>query len=181
MEAAFTLQVQDTYELGAEIRAEIIQMCEEAHQVEFQKLFDYLPRDGRHVLGYWGETLAAHAVRTTRWAQPAGLPPLKTAYIDAVTTRVDLQGQGLGSAVMRRIVEVIAQEDYLLSALDTDKPGFYTRLGWVVWPGPLGGRGEQGLIPTPESQGHVLVYRLPNSPAFDLNSLLTIEDQGRIW
>jgi GNAT superfamily N-acetyltransferase len=181
MEETFSLRVFVTAELSDSIRAEIIRISEEAHQADFQKLFDYLPADGRHVLGCLGKRLVGHAVRTTRWAQPAGHPPLKTAYIDAVTTLVSLQGKGIGSAVMRRIVEVIAGEDYLLCALETDRPGFYTRLGWEVWPGPLAGRGANGLVPTPEAQGNVLIHRLPASPALDLTGLLTIEEDGRIW
>lgn len=181
MEETFILQVRETRELDDAIRAEIIRMCEEAHESDFQRLFNFVPPDGRHVLGYLGERLVAHAVRTTRWAQPEGLPPLKTAYIDAVTTQVEYQGQGLGSLVMLRIIEVVGKEDYQLSALETDKAGFYTRLGWEVWQGPLAGRGAQGLIPTPDARGNVLIHRLPNSPAFDIHGLLTIEEQGRIW
>ena len=120
-------------------------------------------------------------MRTTRWAQPEGYAPLKTAYIDAVSTAVDEQGKGIGSAVMRRLAEAVAQEDYRLGALETDKAGFYTRLGWEVWTGELAGRGEQGLIPTPDARGNVLILRLPATPDLDMNGLLTIEEQGRIW
>lgn len=181
MEASFTLRVAKTKELTIEERAQVIDLCEEAHGVDFSKLFEYLPEDGLHVIGYHGAQMVAHAVRTTRWAQPEGLPPLKTAYIDAVSTRASMQGRGIGSAVMRRIAEEIAREDYRLCALETDRPRFYTRLGWEVWRGPLAGRGANGLIPTPDAQGHVLILRLPGTPFFDLAGLLTIEDQGRIW
>ena len=180
MDKTFILQVRETHELNAELRADIIRICEEAHASDFQRLFEFVPH-GRHVLGYLGDQLVGHAVRTTRWAQPEGHPLLKTAYIDAVTTHVDHQGKGLGSLLMRRIINVVAEEDYLLSALETDKAGFYTRLGWKVWLGPLAGRGEAGLIPTPEAQGNVLVYLLPKSPKINLHGLLTIENQGRFW
>jgi aminoglycoside 2'-N-acetyltransferase I len=167
--------------MGPETRAAIIRLCEVSHETDFHKLFDYLPEDGLHVIGYRNQDLVAHAVRTTRWAQPEGQPPLKTAYIDAVSIDPAVQGKGIGSAVMRRIIEEVSREDYRFAALETDKPRFYTRLGWEVWRGPLAGRGAQGLIPTPEAQGHVLVMRLPATPNVDYNSLLTIEDQGRIW
>jgi len=65
--------------------------------------------------------------------------------------------------------------------LQTDIPGFYERLGWDLWRGPLAGRGENGLIPTPDQRG-VMVHRLPRTPALDLETLLTIEPQpNRIW
>lgn len=181
MEATFILQVAKTCDLSGDVRAQVINLCEEAHGVDFSKLFDYLPSDGLHVIGYHGMVMAAHAVRTTRWAQPEGHPPLKTAYIDAVSTRADMQGKGIGSAVMRRLAEEIAGEDYRLCALETDRPRFYTRLGWEVWRGPLAGRRDNGLVPTPAAEGHVLILRLPSTPFFDITGLLTIEDQGRFW
>lgn len=182
METTYTLHVRWTRDLVEAQRAEIIALCETAHQADFSKLFEYLPPDGLHVLGCHGGNIVAHAVRTTRWAQPEGQPPLKTAYIDAVSTDPSAQGKGIGSAVMRRIVEEIRGEDYRLCALETDRPRFYTRLGWEVWRGPLAGRGGgEELVPTPEAQGHVLIHRLPRTPNLNLNSLLTIEIQGRIW
>jgi hypothetical protein len=50
-----------------------------------------------------------------------------------------------------------------------------------VWRGPLAGRLEEGLVPTPEQRG-VMVLRLPSTPLLDLDALLTIECQpSRIW
>ena len=66
-------------------------------------------------------------------------------------------------------------------ALQTDRVGFYDRLGWELWQGPLAGRGEDGLIPTPDQQG-VMVLRLPRTPPLRLDTRLTIEPQPeRIW
>jgi hypothetical protein len=78
------------------------------------------------------------------------------------------------------LAEVIGEE-YALACLETDKEAFYERLGWRQWRGPLAGRGEHGLVPTPEQQG-IMVLCLPQSPVLDFDSLLTIECQtGRIW
>jgi aminoglycoside 2'-N-acetyltransferase I len=181
MTGALELQVIGTAALGAEQRAEIVALCEAAHQADFQKLFDYLPDDGLHVLAWLDGRIAGHAVRTTRWAQPPGHPPLKTAYIDAVSTAPELQGRGIGSAVMRRLAAAIQDEDYQLCALETHRPGFYTRLGWEAWPGPLAGRRGGALVPTPDDQGHVLILRLATTPELYLSGMLSIEDQGRFW
>lgn len=181
MQTPRLLTLAVTRDLNETVRATIVTLCTAAHHEDFSPLFRYLPADGLHVLAHQGDELVGHAVRTTRWAQPAGHPPLKTAYIDAVTTAEAVQGQGVGSAVMRRLAEAIFEEDYALCALETDRAGFYTRLGWEIWPGPLGGRTEQGLVLTPDYQGQVLILRTPRTPALDLNGLLTIEDQGRIW
>ena len=169
-----------TEDLDAATRAAIIQVCIAAHQEEdFQHLFNYIPRGGRHFLAYRDETVVSHAVVTTRWLQPAELPILKTAYIDAVSTLPVYQGRGYGSAVMRCLAQNI--DDYEIAGLETDRPSFYTRLGWEVWRGPLAGRSEQGLMPTPEQKG-IMILRLARTPALNLDDALTIECQaGRIW
>jgi len=117
---------------------------------------------------------------TTRWLQPTGHPLLKTAYIDAVATLPTYQGQGHGSALMRSLAERI-DGDYVIGCLETERVEFYGRLGWQLWLGSLAGRSEQGLIPTPEQRG-IMVLQLSQTPALDLDSTLTIECQpGRIW
>jgi aminoglycoside 2'-N-acetyltransferase I len=123
--------------------------------------------------------LVSHAVTTTRWLQPENLTLLKTAYVDAVATLPAYQGQGFGSALMRRLAEV-SSADYEIACLETDQVSFYERLGWELWRGPLAGRGEQGLIPTPDQTG-IMILRLPQTPELHLDSLLTIEVDGRIW
>ena len=80
---------------------------------------------------------------------------------------------------MRRLATEI--DDYEIACLQTDKPGFYERLGWELWRGPLAGRGDHGLVPTPEQRG-VMVLRLRQTPPLDLDTQLTIECQPhRIW
>ncbi|MGZ4734935.1 MAG: GNAT family N-acetyltransferase [Acidimicrobiia bacterium] len=121
----------------------------------------------------------SHAVVTTRWVQPEGQPVLKTAFVDAVSTLPMYQGLGYGGTVMRRLDTAI--DDYEIACLQTDRTGFYERLGWELWQGPLAGRSEQGLIPTPQQRG-VMVLRLAHTPPLDLATQLTIECQpDRIW
>jgi GNAT superfamily N-acetyltransferase len=175
-----TVTCARTEDLDPAAREAVIQVCVAAHQEDdFKKLFLYIPSGGRHFIGYRGAELVSHAVVTTRWLQPEGMPELKTAYVDAVATLPAYQGQGCASAVMRRLASGI--DDYTIACLETDRPGFYRRLGWEAWRGPLAGRSEQGLIPTPDQKG-VMVLRLPHTPALDLDRGLTIECQGgRIW
>lgn len=172
--------VHTTEELTAAHRSSIIDVCIAAHNNEdFQNLFSYIPSGGRHVLAYRGSELVSHAVATTRWAQPEGQPPLKTAYVDAVSTRPTFQGQGYGSAAMLQLAATVT--DYEIGCLQTERMGFYERLGWELWRGPLGGRSDDGYVPTPEQRG-VMILRLPLTPLLDLDAGLTIERQpGRIW
>ena len=169
-----------TEELTAARRAAVIDVCIAAHENdEFRNLFTHVPSGGRHFLAYRGPELTSHAVVTTRWVQPEGQRALKTAYVDAVATLPMYQGRGHGSAIMRRLAAEIG--DYEIACLQTDRPGFYERLGWEVWRGTLAGRSDDRLIPTPQQRG-VMVLRLPQTPPLDLEKQLTIECQPeRIW
>jgi aminoglycoside 2'-N-acetyltransferase I len=169
-----------TQVLTAAPRSSVIDVCISAHEnEEFRNLFTHIPSGGRHFLASRGSELVSHAVVTTRWVQPEGQPALKTAYVDAVSTLPMYQRLGYASAVMHRLAEEIG--DYEIACLQTDRPGFYERLGWEVWRGSLAGRGEHALIPTPEQRG-VMVLRLPRTPPLDLEMPLTIECQPyRIW
>ena len=170
-----------TEELDADTRQAIIDVCILAHQEEdFKNLFSYVPRGGWHFLAFQSGQLISHALVTTRWLQPEGHPELKTAYIDAVATLPAAQGRGHGSALMRYLASAIDSE-YVIGCLETERREFYKRVGWEVWRGPLAGRSEQGLIPTPEQKG-IMVLRLSQAPPLNLDSLLTIECQDtRIW
>ena len=177
-----TVVARRTDTLDEATRNAVIELCIAAHQDdEFQYLFSkYLPPDGLHLLGSEDGRLVGHAVVTTRWLQPEGHPLLRTGYVDAVATAPDRQGQGVGSAVMRALAAAIAEE-YEIACLETDREGFYSRLGWEAWRGPLAGRSAAGLVPTPDQRG-VMVLRLPRTPALDFDAPMSIECQtGRIW
>ena len=181
MPEAIIITSTQTEDLSDATRAAIIQVCVAAHQEEdFKNLFSYVPAGGWHFLAYHDKQLVSHALVTTRWLQPECQPLLKTAYIDAVATLPAYQGLGYGSALMRQLASDIDRE-YVIACLETDRETFYERLGWQTWRGPLAGRSEQGLIPTPDQCG-VMVLQLSQTPLLNLDSALTIECQTeRIW
>ena len=181
MTSSRTVTSARTEDLDDATRASIIQVCVEAHQEEdFKNLFFYVPSAGWHFLAFQGEQLVSHAMVTTRWLQSERHLLLKTAYIDAVATLPTAQGRGHASTLMRHLARRIDGE-YVIGCLETDRIDFYERLGWEVWRGPLAGRSEQDLIPTPDQKG-IMVLRLSQTPALNLDSMLTIECQGaRIW
>src|SRR4029077_3960511 len=166
---------------AAGLRQAVIDLCLAAHEEDaFRYMFTkYFASGARHFLADDGDTLVSHAVVTTRGVQPEGLPILRTAFVDAVSTMPSRQNQGYGSATMRRLADEIG--DYEIGCLQTDRVSFYAHLRWEEWRGPLAGRSDDGLIPTPDQRG-VMVLRLPNTPPFDLGAALTIERQPeRIW
>ena len=179
MSAPIIVTSARTEELNADTRASIIHVCCTAHQKDdFIHLFSYIPSGGIHVLAYREQELVSHAVVTTRWLQPEGLPVLRTAYVDAVATLPAYQGQGIGSRVMRHLASVIA--DFEIACLETDRVSFYARLGWEEWRGPLAGRSAGELLPTPDQKG-IMILRLAHTPPLDVDRSLTIEYAGRIW
>ncbi len=179
-DAVVVVSVLSTEALTDARRSEIIEVCIAAHENEaLRDLFTHFSYGGRHFLAHLGPELVGHAVVSTRWVQPEGREVMKTAYVDAVSTLPKHQRKGYGSAVMSRLAAEIP--DYEIACLQTDEPAFYERLGWEVWRGPLAGRSEVGLVPTPEQRG-VMVLRLPQAPPVDLDTQLTIECQEyRIW
>jgi aminoglycoside 2'-N-acetyltransferase I len=131
------------------------------------------------VLAFFGHHLVGHAVGTIRWLKSGDLPPLRTAYVDAVATSPEHQGRGIGTALMRHLASVVTDCD--IACLETERGAFYERLGWEEWRGPLAGRSAEGLIPTPDERG-ITSLRLPRTPSLDPDALLTIEAQpSRIW
>src|SRR5262245_42676914 len=179
MSASIFVTSARTDELNADTRAAIIHVCRTAHQEDdFIHLFSYIPSGGIHVLAYREQELVGHAVATTRRLQPEGLPVLRCAYVDAVATLPAYQGQGIGSRVMRHLASVIA--DFEIACLGTDRVPFYAQIGWEVWPGPLAGRSGTELLPTPDQKG-IMILRLARTPPLDLDRLLVIEYDGRIW
>jgi hypothetical protein len=81
------LTCANTEQLSADSRAAIIELCIAAHQDnDFRNLFTYVPAGGWHFLATLDGKLVSHAMVTTRWLLPEGLPLLKTAYVDAVST-----------------------------------------------------------------------------------------------
>jgi aminoglycoside 2'-N-acetyltransferase I len=176
-----TVRSARTEDLDVIVRASVIEVCVAAHRnEEFHRLFSYIPSGGRHFFAYRDDELVSHAVVTTRWLQPAGQPRLKTAYVDAVATHPAHERLGYGSAVMRRLASDI-DGDYAVGCLQTDRETFYERLGWEIWRGRLAGRKPDGLVPTPDQTG-VMVLRLSKTPALDVDAALTIECQEtRIW
>ena len=179
MSASIIVTSARTEELNADTRASIIHVCCTAHQKDdFIHLFSYIPSGGIHVLAYREQELVSHAVVTTRWLQPEGLPVLRTAYIDAVATLPAYQGQGIGSMLMRHLASLLA--DFEIACLETERVSFYARVGWELWRGPLAGRRASELLPTPDQKG-IMILRLARTPLLDLDSLLVIEYAGRIW
>jgi aminoglycoside 2'-N-acetyltransferase I len=135
--------------------------------------------DWRHAIGGLHFVLdlrgriVAHASVVERELHVGGRP-LRTGYVEAVGTDPELQGRGFGSAVMRAVTDYI-RDGFELGALGTGSHHFYERLGWKTWGGPSFVRTDDGLRPTPEEDGFILVLRTPRTPTLDLAAPISCE------
>ncbi len=174
------IAIWSTSDLSPAQKREIVALCTRAFEQDFGELFALVERasEPQHVLAMRDGRLVGHAMWSTRWLQPAGQPALRTAYVDAVATEPNLWGQGIGSAVLERLIR--ETQEYALVGLSTRRVSFYERQGWERWRGPLAARTEGGLVATPDET--VLIRRTPLSPPLDVDSLLTVEWRpGQPW
>lgn len=172
-----TFEVVPSGDMSAACRQEILSLCSAAYEEDFRPYLELLPNPV-HLLAHRSSAFVSHAAWVTRWLQADEGQILRAAYVEAVATAPEYQRQGFASAVMRHLVTLINNFD--VGALSPFDVGFYGRLGWQLWRGPLAVRTEEGVLPTPEEE--VMVYRLPRTPALDLDSLLTVEwREGEVW
>jgi aminoglycoside 2'-N-acetyltransferase I len=177
MSQPLSLRIAPAGDLTPDQRQAIIELCTAAYAEDFGDFFEALP-GSTHVLAYQDGLLVSHAAWVTRWLQPAGQEPLRTAYVEAVATHPAHQGRGYASAVMRHLATGIA--GFELGGLSPSDPAFYGRLGWELWQGPLAIRLADGLQPTPGEQ--VMILRLPRTPPLELTAQLTAEwRKAELW
>lgn len=169
----------ETVELSPSLRGEILSLCDAAYE---EATAGYLSDIGTgiHLLLRDADgRLASHLMLVERQLQPAGLPPLRTAYVELVATEPALQRRGFATALLREVPRIAAT--YQLAALSPSDRQFYARLGWESWRGPLHVRTERGLLPTPDEE--VMILRLPSTPpCLDLTRELSVEWRaGEVW
>jgi aminoglycoside 2'-N-acetyltransferase I len=177
MAHTLVLDVSPASQLARPQRAEIIELCSIAYEEDFSRVFDELV-NSVHVRARVNGELVSHAAWVTRWLQPNGGRPLRTAYVEAVATSPPHQRNGYATAVMRELQACV--EDWELGALSPFDVAYYERFGWEVWRGPLAIRTEGGLLPTPDET--VMILRLARTPPLDLDAQLTAEWRiGELW
>jgi aminoglycoside 2'-N-acetyltransferase I len=176
-DSLLSLSVLPTVALTPAARDAIVALCSRAFEQDFSTLFVFV-QGADHVLATRGGRLVGHALWGTRWLQPEGLEPLRTAYVDAVATAPELWGTGIGRAVMGCLERETSEFD--IRALSTDVPGFYDRLGWQRWNGPMGGRKDGEIVATPDEV--VMVSCTARTPALDCEGAVSIEwRDGSVW
>jgi aminoglycoside 2'-N-acetyltransferase I len=142
--------------------------------------------DWHHALGgvhvWQGEDgrIISHASLVERTLVCSGIS-LRAGYVEAVATVAERRREGHGSAVMRRIGQVI-QQRFELGALSTGAPAFYEKLGWECWRGPTYVSAPAGLERTPEDDGGVMIVRTRGSANLHLDAAIICDwRHGDVW
>lgn len=158
--------------------AAIVAMCELAYEEPLSALFaSYGP--GTHLIGRRDGLVVSHLMWVTRWLQPAGMAPLRTAYIEMVASHPAHQGQGYATRLMKQVPGWL-ENAFELAALCPADTSLYSRLDWVFWRGPLYVRLDGRLLPTPDER--VMILPLDKTPALNLDAGLSAEWRtGELW
>lgn len=172
------LQFRSSRELTPELRAAVIALCDRAYEEATGPVFASIG-PMQHVLLFADGALVSHAAWVRRCLQAASGPLLDTAYVELVATEPDRQRRGLASRVLRALVANIPQACEI-AALSPSDVGFYARLGWEEWRGPLRVRTAAGEEDVPDETA--MIHRLARTPPLDLAAPLSIEwRSGDIW
>lgn len=164
--------------LPAPVRRQLLALSAEAYGEELAHYFaDIGP--GIHLLGWHEDRLVSHAMWVPRTLYYGSDQQLNAAYVELVATRATDRRHGFATQVMRHLQRAI--HTYDVGALAPSESGFYERLGWELWRGPLMVRTSSGVEAT--SDETVMVLRLPNTPHdLDLDGALMVDWRpGEVW
>jgi aminoglycoside 2'-N-acetyltransferase I len=135
---------------------------------------------GLHFILVLNDQIVAHASVVERRLH-VGDRALRTGYVEAVATAPDRQGAGFGSTLMSEVSDYI-RGAFELGGLGTGRQAFYERVGWRTWKGPSGVRTSEGVRPTPEDDGYIMVLTTPSSPPLERSATITCEWRpGDVW
>lgn len=164
--------------LDAPTRDAVLGLCARAYGEPFEPVLEAIG-PATHVLAFEGTVLVAHAAWVERWLQPGRGALLRAAYVEAVATEPAYGRRGLASLVLRELAGAL--DGFDIGALSPSEPGFYARLGWRSWRGPLLVRHLDGSLESVADE-QAMVLSLARTPALDLDAPLSIEWRpGEIW
>jgi aminoglycoside 2'-N-acetyltransferase I len=168
-----------TLDISPDMLAKIKQLNEQAHGEEFVEDWEHAI-GGTHFFFEEGGEPISHASVVERLIQ-AGGHLLRTGYVEAVATRPDRQGSGLGTKIMQAVV-VHIRIGYELGALCTGEHDFYGRLGWETWRGPTFVRTDDVAMRTEDEDGNVMILRTAATPELNLEDPISCDwRSGDVW
>jgi aminoglycoside 2'-N-acetyltransferase I len=169
-----------TTEASEELLAEIRDLLFAAFPGTFSEHDWHHCLGGDHLVIRDDGTLVTHAAVVPR-SICVGEDTIPTGYVEGVATLPARQGQGLGSAMMRAVTDLL-HEQFDMGALSTGRRGFYEELGWESWHGPSFVIHDTELVRTEDEDDGIMVLRFGRSAEVDLSSPIACESRpGDDW
>ena len=173
-----------TSDLDDETREHARQMLTDAFDGEFGDADWEHALGGMHAVICHRGALIGHAAVVQRRLL-YGQTALRCGYVEGVAVREDHRGQGLGTALMEAVEQVL-RGAYHLGALSTTELGrpLYTGRGWVPWAGPTSVLAPEGSARTPADDGslYVLPCELPAAVTLDPEAPIACDwRNGDLW
>lgn len=151
---------------------------------------DFTDADWEHTLGGMHALICRHGALIAHGAvvQRRLLyhdTALRCGYLEGVAVREDWRGQGLATAVMDALEQVL-RGAYQIGALSASEKGrpMYTARGWLAWQGPTSVLQPAGVARTPgdDRSLFVLPIDLPDGIELDTTAELTCDwRDGDVW
>jgi len=171
------IQILGSAELPDTTRAAILALCDRAYREPMAGYLDDIG-PGEHLVGWQDGRVVSHLMWVSRELQPAGMAPLRTAYVELVATAPEAQRRGYATRLLQEFAALA--EGFDLAALSPATENLYARQGWRFWRGPLSIRTDAGLVQTPDEQ--IMILRLPRTPPLDDTAPLSAEWRpGEVW
>lgn len=178
--AVHTARLIHTSDLDVEALHSAHQLLIDAFDGEFSEDDWEHTLGGMHALICHHGALIAHAAVVLRRLIHRGAP-LRTGYVEGVAVREDWRGQGLCTALMDGVEQVI-RGAYQLGALSPSEAArqIYLDRGWIQWQGPTSVLSPAGPTRTPDDDGTVFV--LPLDVELDPTADLVCDwRSGDVW
>ena len=179
-----TARLIHTADLDAETRADAHRMVVDAFADDTAGTFDDSDWEhalgGMHALIFHRGAIIAHGAVIQRRLLYRDMP-LRCGYVEAVAVREDWRRQGLGTAIMDALEQVL-RGAYQLGALGASEAGMqlYLPRGWQQWQGPTSVLTPNGIARTPDDDGGV--YVLPVGVELDTSAELSCDWRaGDVW
>jgi aminoglycoside 2'-N-acetyltransferase I len=175
-----TARLIHTSDLDAESRMSARQMVIDAYDGAFTAADWEHCLGGMHALICRHGAIIAHGAVVQRRLIYHGTA-LRCGYVEAIAVREDFRGQGLATAVLDAVEQVI-RGAYQLGALSASEAGrpIYSARGWLPWAGTTSVLAPAGLSRTPDDDQSLFV--LPVSVEVDTSAEITCDwRDGDVW
>ena len=177
-----TARLVHTADLDAETREGARQMVIDAYDGDFSDADWEHSLGGMHALVCRHGAIIAHGAVVQRRLMYRNTA-LRCGYVEAVAVREDWRGQGLATAVLDAVEQVI-RGAYVIGALSTSDLGrpLYSSRGWTPWPGTTSVLTPSGLMRTPDDDSSVFVLPVTSSVDLDAAGDLACDwRDGDVW